>query len=339
MSDILEIVVYVVLAGGCVAALLAGIVLLLWRRKRTAVSAATPAALLTPAFQKTPAASAKETNMPDSTRHDAEVLERSKVIVHGLMLEISERVQKLIGDASNYGDQLEAHGAGVRKAMTQAALEEIERQLLREIDSMREVNAAYHQQLEAAQIKIEEQQHQLDKLTEDATVDFLTQAPNRRFFDQRLREEFLRFKRHGQPFSLVLIDIDFFKSVNDTYGHLAGDRVLRAVAELLSTSLRESDAFARFGGEEFAMLLPETDVHQGRVVAQKARKRIENARFNYEGTTMQITLSAGVAQSAMFDTEALDVIERADAALYRAKEGGRNRVEITLPDLPGAPEE
>ena len=327
---ILEILVYAVLAGVCAVSVLAGVAIMVRSRKKKRALPENAAA---------PQSHAADKSGTEPVRRESEMLERSKVIVHGLMLEISERVQQLMTNASEYGEQLEASGAGVRKAMTLEALKDIERQLLLEIDSMREVNTAYRQQLDAAQTKILDQQRQLDKLTEDATVDFLTQASNRRFFDQRLREEFLRFKRHGQPFSVVLIDIDFFKAVNDTYGHLAGDRVLRAVAELLSTSLRESDTFARFGGEEFVMLLPETDVHQGRVVAQKARKRIENARFNYEGTTIQITLSAGVSQSAMFDAEPIDVVERADAALYRSKESGRNRVEVEVPDIPPPPEE
>ncbi|MFA7384244.1 MAG: GGDEF domain-containing protein [Desulfurivibrionaceae bacterium] len=156
-----------------------------------------------------------------------------------------------------------------------------------------------------------------------SVTDHLTGLGNRNKLDERLADELVRSRRHGTPFALVLLDIDHFKAVNDTYGHQAGDEVLAEIAAILRNHSRASDVVGRWGGEEFLLLCPETDGNGGMFLAEQLRTSIEAARFPVVG---RITASLGVAAFRPGDDgEAL--LRRADEALYRAKGKGRNRVE------------
>lgn len=160
-----------------------------------------------------------------------------------------------------------------------------------------------------------------------ALVDALTGIANRLAYDERITAEYTRWKRFRQPLSLLVWDVDFFKRVNDTYGHKAGDKVLKVVAERLSSQVRETDFFARYGGEEFVMLMPGTAAAAAIEVADKLRASIESTEFHYRQQRVNITLSCGVSEFQPNDTPER-VFERADSALYRAKELGRNRCEM-----------
>lgn len=166
-----------------------------------------------------------------------------------------------------------------------------------------------------------------NKMEELATRDGLTGLHNFRFFHERLAHEIERGERYNQPLSLILLDIDFFKKVNDTYGHPAGDRVLKSVASILAASVREIDLAARYGGEEFVLLLLNTDADGANTIAERIRKNIERCIFDIgEGKTLKITSSMGISS---FPSDAVDqrqMIARADASLYVAKGDGRNRV-------------
>lgn len=150
--------------------------------------------------------------------------------------------------------------------------------------------------------------------------DTLTNIGNRRFFDQKIQEHITLSQRYNAPFSLLLLDIDFFKKINDRYGHDVGDQVLVDFSNLIKSSLREGDIFARIGGEEFAILLPFTTKDKAYVLAQKLRETVENAN----GVT-PITMSVGLVQYEKGDDATL-LFKRADALLYKAKESGRNKV-------------
>lgn len=154
--------------------------------------------------------------------------------------------------------------------------------------------------------------------------DALTGIPNRMAFDERMHNEFQRWKRYNNKLTLCLVDIDKFKGVNDTYGHKAGDIVLRTVAKKCASKIRKSDYFCRYGGEEFALILPETDLSSAISVAETLRESIEKCSFQYAEESVGITISCGLAQIKNNDT--LDkLFQRADKALYKAKESGRNR--------------
>ena len=161
-------------------------------------------------------------------------------------------------------------------------------------------------------------------LEELATTDPLTGMANRRRFDETLRAEAERCLRAGSPLTLLLLDIDHFKSVNDTYGHPVGDAVLKAVAAQCRAAVRDIDLVARVGGEEFAVLLVDVGLHEGEQVADRMRKVIEATQVHSPASQpLSCTVSLGVAD---FTGDATDLMARADAALYRAKAEGRNRV-------------
>jgi two-component system cell cycle response regulator len=161
--------------------------------------------------------------------------------------------------------------------------------------------------------------------------DALTGLFNRRYFERRLRQESAHAKRHKRPFSIVLVDLDHFKVINDTYGHEDGDRVLCHVAELLGTCLREDDIACRYGGEEFVVLLRATPGPAARVVANRLRVSVsaKPIRLGLKEEDRHVTLSGGVAAADERNGYNVDnIVDRADKALYRAKRGGRNRVEM-----------
>jgi diguanylate cyclase (GGDEF)-like protein len=163
-------------------------------------------------------------------------------------------------------------------------------------------------------------------------TDFLTGVYNRRYFMDRLRDEAERNARGGLPFSVALIDVDNFKAVNDQHGHLAGDEVLCALATVCRAQVRNMDTFARFGGEEFAVLLPQTDARQAAQWLERVRQAVADLHVELATGSLNITVSIGVAcpeAAAVQPTVQIDAALRmADEALYRAKREGKNRVAL-----------
>ncbi len=163
-------------------------------------------------------------------------------------------------------------------------------------------------------------------LLEQGSKDGLTGLSNRRAIMTELTNRFQLAVRYGRPLSVVLCDLDFFKAVNDTHGHPAGDAVLRSFAEVVTQSFREPDLVGRIGGEEFLVLLPETEVEGARVGAERLRRALEATPVDIGTQLIQVTCSLGVASRRDDDAEAGALVGRADAALYKAKAGGRNRI-------------
>jgi two-component system, cell cycle response regulator len=158
------------------------------------------------------------------------------------------------------------------------------------------------------------------------TVDGLTDLHNKRFFTEAIEKEIARCRRYERAFSLVFFDIDHFKKINDTYGHLAGDAVLRQVGALVKLRLRHTDIPARTGGEEFGIIVPEVALDGARLLADKLRRSIEEAHFKFEGTVIPVTVSLGVAEWTPAIQTPEEIVKQADDRLYEAKRGGRNRV-------------
>lgn len=165
-------------------------------------------------------------------------------------------------------------------------------------------------------------------LENQATTDSLTGIKNRRKFLEVLQTKLLEAKRYGMPLALIFFDIDHFKQINDSYGHETGDSVLQELSSVVSSMIRQTDIFARFGGEEFVILVHNNDLGTGQYLADKIRSQIEQHPFPQCGT---VTCSFGVTQFQMDDTTA-KIIKRADDAMYAAKQNGRNRVEIVVTD-------
>ena len=164
-----------------------------------------------------------------------------------------------------------------------------------------------------------------------AITDGLTGVWNRRYFDLRVTEELEAAVRFGEPFSLVLVDLDDFKQVNDTHGHQVGDGALVELSRRLVATTREVDLVARYGGEEFALVLPRTDRGGAVLLAEKVREAVAGEAFAADGTTLTLTISAGAATFPDHGRSVKALVEAADAALYRAKGAGKNRVEAAAP--------
>ena len=159
-----------------------------------------------------------------------------------------------------------------------------------------------------------------------ANIDPLTQSLTRRQFFNMSNSEFLRFARYRRPLSILVIDADHFKRINDTYGHHAGDVVLKSLSLVILEQKRAQDTFGRLGGEEFGLLLPETNLSQARTVADRIQKTWEETPTNMDGEMIRSTVSIGVAEARMEDKSFEDILKHADRMMYKAKEAGRNRV-------------
>jgi diguanylate cyclase len=160
-----------------------------------------------------------------------------------------------------------------------------------------------------------------------ATTDALTGIPNRLAYEQRLQEEIARYRRFAIPLVLVVWDVDHFKSVNDSFGHRSGDKVLRTIANVLADGIRKTDFVARYGGEEFVQLMTGSSLEQCAPVAEKLRAAIESTGFHFRDRAVTITASCGLAEYHDGETGE-QWFERADNALYTAKQEGRNRCKV-----------
>lgn len=181
--------------------------------------------------------------------------------------------------------------------------------------------------------KVKEAQQKLMAL---ATIDDLTQLYNRRYFFLRFQQELERAKRYRRPLSCLILDLDHFKQVNDTYGHLAGDQVLQDIARILKTQCRQSDLAGRYGGEEMIILLPETEANGALAIAERIRELIQDHEtVDGKGQPIRVTVSIGVAYLAGTEVSAVDspdrIVQYADDALLAAKKEGRNRIKLYQP--------
>ncbi|WP_395064152.1 diguanylate cyclase [Paraburkholderia silvatlantica] len=170
-----------------------------------------------------------------------------------------------------------------------------------------------------------EREDAVARLREYADRDGLTGIANRRFFETRLADEFLRWQRYGGELSMLLFDLDHFKRINDEFGHVAGDTVLRSMAQRVSGVVRKQDVFGRFGGEEFALLLPCTPLDDALYVAEKIRRTIGDEPIEVQGVIVPVTASVGASTARVGAPDYEGMINEADAALYTAKRQGRNR--------------
>jgi diguanylate cyclase len=191
-----------------------------------------------------------------------------------------------------------------------------------------EQEAARSDRLKARIVELETQarglHRELDQERKKARLDPLTRVANRAAFDEKFADEFTRWQRFRAPVSLVLVDVDRFKAINDAFGHRAGDAALREIAARLESRRRATDALARWGGEEFALLLVGTALADAQRVAEELRERVETLGLHFRGTPVTLTVSCGLTEFREGDTPEA-VFERADRALYRAKREGRNR--------------
>ena len=217
----------------------------------------------------------------------------------------------------------------IKENVEDRSIKDMVSQILKELREIKEQNEELKKRLEEANSQIKKLTEELEDKKKEATVDFLTQVANRASFDRALSDMVNDFYRRNYPFALIMIDIDDFKKINDTYGHQAGDYVLQELARVLKSQLRARDVIARYGGEEFAILLPGVTFSQALRVAERLRKSVEKHLFKFRDLQIPVTISLGLAMMREgFDETA--VIEKADKALYLAKRSGKNQVKTDL---------
>lgn len=247
----------------------------------------------------------------------SQVVDRQQFL--GFLQNLSLWTSEFAGDVSKYQTQLTSISQRVQGG-SETPREEIQA-LLTQIMS---ANQQLQSRLDSAEERLESQTHQIADYLTEARTDGLTGLTNRKAFDQTLDELYLHWQNKHQAFTLSLIDIDHFKKINDTYGHQAGDTVLKKVAETLRTEMRDAVCVARYGGEEFAImtLVPLEDAADG---LDRVRSVIGRTEFRHEDVVIPVTLSGGVSQIAS-DDKIGKLVRRSDEALYAAKLGGRNRI-------------
>jgi diguanylate cyclase len=257
---------------------------------------------------------------------EADLLTASRQVEH-TVADITESVGAANGAAEQYATVL-ADFTGMAAEGEVADLVPAATTVLRETRRMSEASRALEKRLETSLQDLAQLHIQLDRMERAANVDTLTGIPNRRHFDRILRNAIESSAQTGEPLSLVMVDVDFFKSFNHTHGHVVGDQVLRLISRYMGDCLKGQDQLARYGGEEFAVMLPGSGREEAIGIAEQicryvASKRVVNRRTN--ANLGQITLSAGVALFRPGERPA-DLVDRADDALYQAKQTGRNRV-------------
>lgn len=205
-------------------------------------------------------------------------------------------------------------------------LEQTKEELIRSIEAA----TASRRALERAHAELEQKHDELRALSEElrliSITDSLTGAYNRRFFLESAEKMVSFAKRHQHPLSILMLDVDHFKKINDIHGHLVGDKVLQTLTGIWKSLLRDEDIFARFGGEEFVIALPNADITAATVVAERLRKRLLDQPVELDGMSLHVTVSAGVSQYQVGEESIHETIKRADEALYAAKNNGRNRI-------------
>jgi diguanylate cyclase len=248
--------------------------------------------------------------------------------VIGEIDDVMTLITEALGTSASYDDSLNGATKKLEVAKSHSQVKAIIESLIKSTAEMRDTNKALEERLTLSKSEISNLQHSLDAIRAESLTDPLTGLGNRKYFDRSIDSAVQTALANGQPLSLLMFDIDHFKSFNDSYGHLTGDQVLRLVGMSLKQTIKGQDITARYGGEEFAVVLPNTALRQALTVADHIRRAVMSKELKKKSTGEilgRVTISVGVSiLKPGDDTDSL--IERADACLYAAKRNGRNRV-------------
>jgi len=256
----------------------------------------------------------------DTEKKEEEALQAERVdmvslqlqdLAKNMAIDVGEHNSLMTDISSNLGDlDLENTGSGtaVAEALAQIVT----------------ANSKLQDRLADAEKKIQNQAEEIRVKQSEARTDALTKLANRRAFDDVLAKNVASFKSEKRPLSMLMLDVDHFKQFNDTHGHQAGDAVLRSVGNTIAQAVKASDIPCRYGGEEFALVMPNTKIPQAKLAAERVRKAIEDLTVSFEGQSLNVTASIGIAEITAGEEEA-KLVRRADDAVYASKEAGRNR--------------
>ena len=253
---------------------------------------------------------------------------RMNDVFNQLLSRLSQSAVQAGKDATLFNSRLEQWSLELQGDLPASALEKSVATALEHVQQMQGSIASLNERLEQSQEEVNRLKQELARVGQEAQLDGLTGLLNRKAFDERLGALIAEASNGALPPSLIMIDIDHFKRINDQFGHVFGDRVLRTIADVLKASVKGKDTVARYGGEEFAVLLPETPLEGAEALAEQLRKAVEHSRIRKSDEIVgSISISAGVA-SYRNGEPLTRFVERADAALYFSKADGRNKVSL-----------
>lgn len=261
------------------------------------------------------------------SKRERKILNRQRKGTLNALSELVATTEQLTTDVDIHTSEIKEVGRHIVGMELEGPFLEVQQNLLSQVASVLEANQQLEDDLNYARLRMEVQAQELDRTRREARTDQLSGVGNRKGFDEKLQLFVSRFRRESESFALVLCDIDHFKWINDTHGHPAGDQMVANVGKFLKRRLRDNDYVARYGGDEFALLLSKVDANTASMVAERLRADVCSSNFDI-GVTIEagtISFSIGVA-SIQTGMNAQQLLAAADAALYRSKESGRNLV-------------
>ncbi len=281
------------------------------------------------------------TNKNVETLYEKFVADGDRVVISRLLTKINLMLREITGHVLETEDELSGHGTNLKELAVEIPkvrdyedIKKIVDQMIIETKALVKSGSRLQNRMKVSSDDLKQLHRELEKSQKEAETDALTGLINRRGLEKRFEVERIRAKQNQAPFAIIMLDIDHFKKVNDTYGHLVGDSFLRGLSVILKSQLRRNDIAARYGGEEFLILLPETSLDGAAAVAGKIQKVLSVKKWllKESGQNMgSITASMGISVYAMNES-GNSMIKRADDALYRAKNTGRNKI-VTQADL------
>jgi diguanylate cyclase len=262
-----------------------------------------------------------------SKRPDGSSAERGREAALAVLVELLKAAERLDSDVQCHSSEIQESAEHVGSLRVSGEMEAVKQALMGHMTALLDSNKRLQDDVVCTRYRLEEQAQQIDDARREARTDALTTVANRMALDEKLHLLLDTWKRDQQPFVLMLLDLDQFKRINDSHGHQAGDRVLSKVGDWLKQWVREGDFVGRYGGDEFAILLPLTELEAGLELAETIRRKAADqaSRVALRGEQVSVSLSIGVAGPQEGDSDE-SLLQRADLALYQCKRRGRNRV-------------